>query len=92
MSFENFSPSVVVIIVLLLLALAALVAKRKMLKIDREAPEHRATENELYEAFGLDKHREEGVPQKEHEKKEHEVEEAFSHLKQQHHHKHAKQS
>ena len=89
MFFENFSVSVLVVVIILLMALAALVAKRRMFKIDHTAPEHRAKENELYEAFGLDTPRDESMPE-DHEKKEKEVVEAFQHLKAKH--KHTKRS
>lgn len=79
MIFENFPVSVLVVVILLMLALAALVAKRRMFKIDHLAPEHRAKENELYEAFGLDTPPHESAP-KDHTKKEHEVDEAFEKL------------
>ena len=61
----------------LLIVLAALVAKRRMSKIDHLPPEHRAKENELYEAFGLEVHQEEEP--EDHEVKEEEIEEAFGH-------------
>lgn len=54
-----------IMLVALLLAiagLAALVAKRRMAKIDHLPPEHRAKENELYEAFGLEKPHTEEMP------------------------------
>ena len=66
--------------IILLLALAAFVAKKRMLKIDQEPPEHRAKENELAEALGLQLPHTESLP-KDHKKKEEEVKEAFSHLK-----------
>lgn len=66
--------------IILILAIAAVVAKKRMLDIDHEAPEHRAKENELYEAFGLQIPYVEETP-KNHEKKEEEVKEAFKHLK-----------
>lgn len=69
--------------IILILAIAAVVAKRRMLKIDHEAPEHRSKENELYEAFGLQIPYEEEIP-KDHMKKEEEVEEAFKHLRRKH--------
>lgn len=65
-------------ILLLLIVLAALVAKRRMSKIDHLPPEHRAKENELYEALGLEEPSEEAPP-KDHENKEKEVETAFGH-------------
>ena len=64
-------------LLIILLALAAFVAKRRMNRIDHIAPEHRAKENELYEAFGLEKTHEESMP-KDHEKKLKEVEQAFA--------------
>ena len=65
---------------LLLVALAALVAKRRSSKIDYIAPEHRAKENELYEALGVEKPHPEEEP-KDHEDKQKEVEAAFASAK-----------
>ena len=62
---------------LLILLLALLVARRRNIKIDRLPPEHRAKENELYEAFGLETPHKECLP-KGHEDKLKEVEAAFS--------------
>jgi LPXTG-motif cell wall-anchored protein len=61
---------------LLLVALAALVAKRRSSKIDHLPPEHRAKENELYEALGLEKPHAEEEP-KDHEDKQEEMEAVF---------------
>jgi len=63
----------------LLVALAALVAERRSSKIDHQAPEHRAKENELYEAFGLDT--QPTKEPKDHEDKQEEVEAAFKNVK-----------
>ncbi len=60
-----------------LLVIAAIVAKMRISKIDHTAPEHRAKENELYEALGVEKPHETEVPE-DHSKKEKEVENAFS--------------
>lgn len=65
----------IVVIVAVLAVIAALVAWKRMSKIDHKAPEHRAKENELYEAFGEEHHE---LEPKGHNKKEHEVEIAFS--------------
>ena len=61
---------------LLLLILAWAVAKKRSSKIDHMPPEHRAKENELYEAFGLEEPHEEEPP-KGHDKKQEEVEKVF---------------
>lgn len=63
-------------LLIILIVVAAVVAKRRMNKIDHEAPEHRAKENELYVALGLEKPHEEELPEG-HEEKQKEVEEAF---------------
>jgi cysteine-rich repeat protein len=69
--------------ILAVLVLAIAVAKRRLKKIDREAPEYRAKENELYNAFG-EKHKEGAAPvggQEEppadHETKQTEIEAVF---------------
>ncbi|MBN2306726.1 hypothetical protein JXD20_01965 [Candidatus Peregrinibacteria bacterium] len=64
------------IILGLLIVLAALVAKRRSSKIDHLPPEHRAKENELYEAFGLEKPHEKKPPAG-HEEKGKEIKTAF---------------
>ena len=63
--------------ILLLVALAAIVSKIRSSKIDHIAPEHRAKENELYEALGVEKPHETEFPEG-HSEKEKEVEKAFS--------------
>ena len=63
----------------LMIALAALVAQRRSSKIDHMAPEHRAKENELYEALGVQEPSEEEELPKNHESKGEEVEAAFGH-------------
>ncbi|MDH5596666.1 MAG: hypothetical protein OEY44_01065 [Candidatus Peregrinibacteria bacterium] len=66
------------ILFLVLMAIAAMIAKRRMSKIDHEAPEHRAKENELYEAYRGDVHiPEEGTYPEGHKAKQKEVEAAF---------------
>jgi len=66
-----------VIAVIALLALAVIIAEKRMLKINHESPEHRAMENELYEAFG-EKHQKH-LP-KNHNEKNTEVHKAFDHM------------
>lgn len=65
-------------ILILLVVIAAIVAKRRISKIDHQPPEHRAKENELYEALGLEKPREEKPEH--HSEKQEEIEEAYGSL------------
>ncbi len=60
---------------LVLLVLAALLARRRMKKIDQLPPEHRAKENELYHAFG-EKEQPTPLPEN-HNTKEEEVKSVF---------------
>ena len=81
MFFETFPTTILIVVIILLLALAALVAKRRMFRIDHLPPEHRAKENELFEAFGLETPPTDNAP-KDHEKKAKELKIAFKSSKQ----------